>query len=236
MADSSWIDASCIAELRASTPRRSPNAPHPAPMRLPLVTSHAACKGHAPENTLPGIERALALGADAIEIDVQCTADGVPVLMHDERVDRTTDGTGSVREMPLDVVRALDAGARQFAPEFQGALVPLLAEVIDLTKGKALLQIEMKQPGVEEQIISVVRAADAIDHCEVHSFYPPIVRAARALEPRMAAALLTEGSRVVDWSDFWGLRSHSTRRASASTTPTSPPSARARHSGVPSPS
>ena len=62
----------------------------------------------------------------------------------------------------------------------------------------------MKQPGVEDQIIAVVRAADAIAHCEVHSFYPPIVRAARALEPRMAAALLTEGSRVVDWSDFWG--------------------------------
>ena len=67
-----------------------------------------------------------------------------------------------------------------------------------------LLTEQVKQPGVEEQIISVVRAADAIDHCEVHSFYPPIVRAARALEPRMAAALLTEGSRVVDWSDFWG--------------------------------
>jgi len=173
-------------------------------MRLPLVTSHAACKGYAPENTLPGIERALSLGADAIEIDVQCTADGVPVLMHDERVDRTTDGTGSVREMSLDVVRALDAGARQLVPQFQGALVPLLVEVIDLTKGKALLQIEVKQPGVEDQIIAVVRAADAIAHCEVHSFYPPIVRAARALEPRMAAALLTEGSRVVDWSDFWG--------------------------------
>ena len=173
-------------------------------MRLPLVTSHAGCKGHAPENTLPGIESALALGADAIEIDVQCTADGVPVLMHDERVDRTTDGSGSIREMPLDVVRALDAGAHQFAAQFRSALVPMLAEVIELTKGKALLQIEVKQPGIEEHIVGVVRAADAVSACEVHSFYPPIVRAARALEPRMAAALLTEGSRVVDWSDFWG--------------------------------
>ena len=50
-------------------------------MRLPLVTSHAACKGHAPENTLAGIEAALRLGADAIEIDVHCTSDGVPVLI-----------------------------------------------------------------------------------------------------------------------------------------------------------
>ena len=60
-------------------------------MRLPLVTSHAACKGYAPENTLPGIERALSLGADAIEIDVQCTADGVPVLMHDDSIRRVID-------------------------------------------------------------------------------------------------------------------------------------------------
>ncbi len=173
-------------------------------MRVPLVTSHAACKGHAPENTLPGIERALAFGADAIEIDVQCTSDGVPVLLHDETVDRTTDGTGSVREMPLDLVRALDAGAKQFAPDFEGTLVPLLAEVIDLTKGKVLLQIEVKQPGVQQQVIDVVRAAEAIRDCEVHSFYPPVVRAVRALEPRMAAALLTEGSRVKEWGEFWG--------------------------------
>ena len=66
-------------------------------MRLPLVTSHAACKGHAPENTLAGIRRALALEVDAIEIDVHVTADGVPVLMHDDSVERTTDGTGKVK-------------------------------------------------------------------------------------------------------------------------------------------
>ena len=93
-------------------------------MRLPLVTSHAACKGHAPENTLAGIERAIALGADAIEIDVHCTSDGVPVLIHDKTVDRTTDGTGDIHEMTLDVARALDAGARQFVPRFQGAAHP----------------------------------------------------------------------------------------------------------------
>ena len=93
-------------------------------MRLPLVTSHAACKGHAPENTLAGIEAALRLGADAIEIDVHCTSDGVPVLIHDETVDRTTDGAGNIHEMTFEVARTLDAGARQFAPKFQGAKIP----------------------------------------------------------------------------------------------------------------
>ena len=173
-------------------------------MRMPLVTSHAACRGHAPENTLAGIEAALRLGADAIEIDVHCTSDGVPVLIHDETVDRTTDGTGNIHEMPFDVVRALDAGARQFAPKFQGAKIPTLAEVIDLTKGKALLQIEIKQAGIEEQVAEVVRAADAIADCETHCFSAGVVRTMRAVEPRLAAALLTDGRRVVDWQDFFG--------------------------------
>jgi len=172
-------------------------------MRRPLVTSHAACKGHAPENTLAGIEAALRLGADAIEIDVHCTSDGVPVLLHDDTVDRTTDGTGSVHEMTLDTVRALDAGARQFAPQFQGQRIPTLAEVLDLTTGKALLQIEIKQPGIEEQVAAAVRDAGAIESCEVHSFAAKCVRAMRDVEPRMAAALLTDGRRVVDWQEFF---------------------------------
>jgi glycerophosphoryl diester phosphodiesterase len=172
-------------------------------MRRPLVTSHAACKGHAPENTLAGIDAALRLGADAIEIDVHCTADGVPVLIHDETVDRTTDGAGNVHEMTLDVVRALDAGARQFVPQYQGAQIPLLAEVIDLTKGKALLQIEVKQEGIEQRVIDVVRERRAIAWCESHSFYPGVVKRMREHEPRMAAALLTGGERIVDWGEFF---------------------------------
>lgn len=173
-------------------------------MRLPLVTSHAACKGHAPENTLAGIEAALRLGADAIEIDVHCTSDGVPVLLHDDTVDRTTDGEGDIREMTLDAARALDAGARQFVPQFRGARIPTLAEVIELTKGKALLQIEIKQVDIEEQIATVVREAGAIEDCETHSFYPQIVQKMRAVEPRMPSALLTDGRRVVEWDDFFG--------------------------------
>jgi glycerophosphoryl diester phosphodiesterase len=172
-------------------------------MRRPLVTSHAACKGHAPENTLAGIEAALRLGADAIEIDVHCTADGVPVLLHDETVDRTTDGTGNVHEMTLEDLRKLDAGARQFAPQFAGVQVPLLSEVLDLTNGNALLQIEIKQPGIETQVAQAVRDAGAIAWSEVHSFYPACVRASREAEPRMAAALLTDGRRVVEWHDFF---------------------------------
>lgn len=173
-------------------------------MRLPLVTSHAACKGHAPENTIAGIEAALRIGADAIEIDVHCTSDRVPILLHDDTVDRTTDGTGSVHDMPLDLARALDAGARQFVPQFHGQRIPTLAEVIDLTKGRALLQIEIKQTGIEQEVAQAVRDADAIGDCETHSFWPQIVQRMREVEPRMAAALLTDGRRIVEWPEFFG--------------------------------
>ena len=173
-------------------------------MRRPLVTSHAACKGHAPENTLQGIEAALRLGADAIEIDVHCTSDGVPVLLHDATVDRTTDGTGSIHDMTLEQAKALDAGARQFVPRFSGERIPTLAEVLDLTKGKALLQIEVKQQDIERTVAEAVRQADALAWCEVHSFWPQIVQRMRVEEARMACALLTDGRRVSDWDDFFG--------------------------------
>lgn len=173
-------------------------------MRQPLVTSHAACRGHAPENTLAGIESAIKLGADAIEIDVHTTSDGVVVLLHDDTVDRTTDGTGDIREMTLESARRLDAGARQFAPKFAGARIPTLAEVIALTKGKVLLQIEVKQAQIEEQVAQAVRDANAIGDCETHSFGAGIVKAMRAVEPRMASVLLTDGRRVADWADFFG--------------------------------
>jgi glycerophosphoryl diester phosphodiesterase len=173
-------------------------------VRRPLVTSHAACKGHAPENTLPGIERAIALGADAIEIDVHCTADGVPVLIHDKTVDRTTDGTGNVREMPLDVVRALDAGARQFVPQFQGTPIPKLAEAVDVAKGRALLHIEIKQADIEDRVAAVIRDAGAVADCAIHSFRANVVRRMREIEPRMPAALITNGKEVVDWGDHFG--------------------------------
>lgn len=172
-------------------------------MRTPLVTSHAACKGHAPENTLAGIEAALRLGAQAIEIDVHCTVDGVPILLHDSTVDRTTDGIGDVHQMSLVDVRRLDAGARQFVPRFKGERIPLLSEVIDLTKGNALLQIEIKQPDIHKAVADAVRDASALAWCETHSFWPQTVAAMRQEEPRMAAALLTDGRRIVDWEEFF---------------------------------
>jgi len=166
----------------------------------PFVIAHAACKGHAPENTLAGLRAALDLGADGIEVDVHATADGVPVLLHDSTVDRTTDSQGDVRKMSLAKVKKLDAGARQFEGRFAGEPVPTLAEALDLTRGRALMILEIKQPDIEEQVLRVVRDLGAVGDCAVHSFLPRVVARYRALEPSMPAALLTNAVDVTDWA------------------------------------
>jgi glycerophosphoryl diester phosphodiesterase len=158
--------------------------------RRPLVISHAACKGHAPENTLAGIRAALDFGSDAIEIDLHCTADGTPVLLHDDTVDRTTDGAGDVRTLTLAQVQRLDAGAQGFEGRFAGERVPTLHEVLRLTLGQALLVMEIKQARIEEAVLGVVRELNAAEHVMVWSFQPAVVARMRALAPEIPCSLL----------------------------------------------
>jgi len=153
-----------------------------------IITSHAACKGHAPENTLAGIRAALKYKSDAIEIDLHCTRDRVPVLIHDETLDRTTDGSGAIAALTLRQARKLDAG--------RGERIPTLREVLDEVSGQALVVLEIKARDIEEAVLAVVRRAKALDYCVVHSFAPKIVERVRTLEPRMPCSLLTGGRGV----------------------------------------
>ena len=159
----------------------------------PLVISHAACGGHAPENTLAGIRKAIDLGSDAIEIDVQASADGVPVLMHDLTVDRTTSGSGTVAKMAFAELRALDAG---------GEPVPSLAEALAITKGRALLVMELKQPGIQEAVAGVVREANALGDVMAWSFFPQALARMRAAEPRVPCALLIAAESLPRWAQM----------------------------------
>ena len=100
-----------------------------------LCIGHRGARGHAPENTLASIRKAIALGAHAIEIDVHC-CDGELVVIHDDTVDCTTNGHGTVQSFTLNALRALDAG--------NGERIPLLHEVMDVIEGKAAINIELK--------------------------------------------------------------------------------------------
>ncbi len=110
-----------------------------------FVAGHRGDRADAPENTMPAFEAAFAGGLEFVETDVQLTADGFAVLLHDETVDRTTDGTGAVAELTLAEVQALDAGS-WFGPEFAGTRIPQLGEFLDLLATtphtKALIELK----------------------------------------------------------------------------------------------
>src|SRR2546425_7048517 len=110
------------------------------------VVGHRGAAALAPENTIAAFEAGLRAGVDAIEFDGQRTADGVPVVLHDDTLDRTTDGRGPLRERRFDEVRGLDAGSH-FSPAFAGERIPSLDDLLRWASGRVVdLVLELKQP------------------------------------------------------------------------------------------
>lgn len=118
----------------------------------PRVIGHRGAAGYAPENTLAGLRAAAMLGVAMVEFDAKLTADSVPILMHDDTLERTTGGTGTVRAAPWSAVRDLDAGA-WFGPAFAGERVPTLVEALGEALALGLrVNIELKPcPGRERE-------------------------------------------------------------------------------------
>jgi glycerophosphoryl diester phosphodiesterase len=123
-------------------------APHGSSRRQPLdrprVVAHRGGRGLAPANTLAACSRALALGVDAVEVDVRLTADGVPVLLHDRTLDRTTDGLGPVARLADAALRRLDATTGPHHGAVPREPPPRLAEVLALVAGRIALHVELK--------------------------------------------------------------------------------------------
>jgi glycerophosphoryl diester phosphodiesterase len=115
-----------------------------SPGQAALIAGHRGDRSVAPENTIPALQGALDSTLDFVETDLQLTADGVPVLIHDETVDRTTNGTGAVADLTFSQLRALDAGS-WYSPEFAGVVVPSLDEFLAIfqsSKKQALLELK----------------------------------------------------------------------------------------------
>lgn len=113
-----------------------------------LRIGHRGAAGHEPENTLLSLNKAVELGCDLTEIDVHVCASGDVVVIHDDMVDRTTDGTGEVSELSLDELKSLDSG--------KGERVPTLNEVLSSLKGRISLNIELKGQGTPEPVHGIV--------------------------------------------------------------------------------
>lgn len=130
---------------------------------IPTILGHRGAGGVAPENTLASFERALADGADILESDVHVTRDGVPVLIHDPDLDRTTDGSGPVRDRTLAELRHLDAACR-FEDDGtplrgRGITVPSLEEAFDaFPQARFNLEIKALSGGVVDRVVELVQA------------------------------------------------------------------------------
>ena len=157
----------------------------------PLRIAHrgASGQGLAPENTLAACEKAIQLGVDAIEIDVPATRDGQIVVLHDPSIDRTTDGAGLVVDLSADQVRRADAGS-WFGADFAGERIPLLEEVLDLARHRAMVLVEIKAEFITERILQVIDTVAAAEHGIVQSFNPATVERVKLLAPVLPTALL----------------------------------------------
>ncbi len=122
---------------------------------FPRVCAHRGLSKVCPENTLPSFGAAIGVGAHEVEFDVRLSCDGVAVVCHDERVDRTADAPGAISEMEWAELRKLDFGAR-YGEAWRGVRVPRAEEVLDLVSGRVGINIHIKEPGNDSRLVRLV--------------------------------------------------------------------------------
>ena len=172
-------------------------------MEKSLIFGHRGACGYAPENTLEAFRLALSQGADGYELDVHMTKDGELVVIHDETVDRTTDGTGLVRELTLGQIKALDASCGKEA--YRGARIPTLREALELVKGTGyIVNVEIKTdewfyPELEEKCLALVKELDLEDQVIYSSFNHFTLQKLRALKPDVKTGMLFGDIMVRPW-------------------------------------
>lgn len=168
------------------------------------VTAHRGSSVKAPENTLSAIRQAIADKAGYAEIDVQETADGVVMLMHDDNAGRTTGINKNMWEVTSSELKTKSAG-RWFGPKFKNERVPKLDEVIALAKDRIRLNIELKNNGhgvsLAEKTVDLIKAHDFEKQCTVTSFDTGLLHTVKKLNPRIKTGLII--SKIPDKVSFW---------------------------------
>jgi glycerophosphoryl diester phosphodiesterase len=162
-----------------------------------LAIAHRGASGYAPENTLAAFRRAVAQGVTFIETDLHLTRDAHFVAIHDDTVERTTNGHGAVHNMTLAEIRRLDAGS-WFASEFTGERIPTLEDILGFArKNDVVFYLELKPSGFwggEHALISALRDSSEIPRSVIISFDPAILAALRKIEPTLMTGLLYSGN------------------------------------------
>lgn len=173
---------------------------------LPIVLAHRGASAHAPENTMAAFQLAYDQGADGIELDVMLTKEGQVVVIHDDTVDRITNGSGKVSEMTLEQLQSLDAG--------EGERIPTLVEVLERFGGRFLINIELKNyssmlDALPLEVIKLLKFHNLVESVLLSSFNPfNLVRIRRRL-PQVKLGLITQPKMAERW--MWRFFPHDAR-------------------------
>lgn len=174
----------------------------------PLVIAHRGASLRAPENTLAAFRQAIDDGADAVELDVRLTGDGVPVVLHDASLERTTGVAAQVADVTFDQMRRLEAGG-WFGRDFRGEKIPTLEEVLTEIAPVLLVDVELKPAwsadGLQKRVREVIRRSGLASQVLVSSFDPrALMRFRRSMAQVPAGLLLRKADprwirRVLPW-------------------------------------
>jgi glycerophosphoryl diester phosphodiesterase len=174
----------------------APSKPYYENIHRPLVIAHQGGDGIWPGDTLYAFEKAVEIGADVLEMDAHITRDGAIVLMHDEEVDRTTDGTGLIENMTLDELKQLDAayqwsndGSKTFPYRGQGVQVPTLEELFQkFPQMRYVIEIKLTQNPIDQPLCDLIRRYDMQEKVMVASFHDEAMQNFREICPEIATS------------------------------------------------
>ncbi|MEM7137665.1 MAG: glycerophosphodiester phosphodiesterase [Myxococcota bacterium] len=161
-----------------------------------LNIAHRGGRRIRPEHTLVAYEQALLDGTNVLELDLHATSDGVIVVLHDDTIDRTTNGTGAVRDMTFDELRTYDAGynfstddGATYPFRGMGLLVPTLEEVLEaFPNAPYVIEIKQAEPSIVDDFVAIVRDFEVVDQINGASFNDDVLQELRAAAPEMATS------------------------------------------------
>ena len=173
----------------------------------PLILAHRGASAYAPENTLAAFNLAFEMGAAGIELDARLTKDGVPVVIHDGSLERTTDGHGAIHALTLEEVKRLDAGI-WFDSRFRGEKVLTLVQALTAIAGRGLVNVELKSvtlqtDGIEAAVVKAIEDTHTSDRVIVSSFNPFTLYRVSILNSRLPRGLLYSGDLPIYLRRAW---------------------------------
>jgi len=165
------------------------------------LVGHRGAMGHAPENTIPSFDLARQMGAEFVECDVHLSKDKEVIVIHDERVERTTNGTGLIKNLTLSQIKKLDAGS-WYSKKFKGVKVPTLRELLNWIKPKTSqnkyqmgVAIEIKNepiryPDIAKRLSDVISEMGMTSRVVIISFDFAVIKQLKILNPKLATGIL----------------------------------------------